>query len=45
MSLYNHDFITIWDHDLGLAVCVAFVYAPPGQSINYTNFIFCLYIT
>ena len=25
--------------------CVASVYAPPGQTINHSNFIFCRYIT
>ena len=25
--------------------CVASVYAPPGQTINHSNFIFCGYMT
>ena len=37
--------ILIWDHDSGFVAYVLSVYAPPGQSINYTNFIFWRYIT
>ena len=37
--------IIIWDRDWGsCGVCVS-MYTLPGQSINYTNFIFCQYIT
>ena len=30
---------------LALLACVASVYAPPGQSIDHTNFIFSKFIT
>ena len=37
--------ILIWDRDSGFVAYALSVYAPPGQSINYKNFIFCRYIT
>ena len=36
--------MSLCNHDSWMNLCVASVYAPPGQSINLSNFIFCRYI-
>ena len=37
--------MSLCNHDSWIKICMASVYAPPGQSINLSNFIFCRYIT
>ena len=37
--------MSLCNHDSWIKICMASVYAPSGQSINLSNFIFCRYIT
>ena len=36
--------MSLCNHDSWMNLCAASVYAPPGQSINLSNFLFCRYV-